>query len=186
MAKHSVAAVPYERLNKHDAALLIVDLQVGLAAAVRDWDATIYKNAIFTLPVILTTSVEIGPNGPLPKEILEVYPNAPYIARAGEVDAWDNEDFRAAVRATGKKQLIIAGITTDVCVTQLALSLRAEGYHVAVNLEASGAFNQRVAGAALNRMQAAGVQIMNFFSINAELFGDVRNALDAVLRCKSG
>ena len=98
--------------------------------------------------MVLTTSVETGPNGPLPKEILEMYPNAPYIKRTGEVDAWDNVDFKKAVKALGKNQLIIAGITTDVCVAQLALSLRAEGYHVAVNLEASGTFNQRVADAA--------------------------------------
>ena len=184
-AESEYVAVPYERLDKHDAALLIVDLQVGLAAAVRDWDATFYKNAIFAhagigliydLPVVITTSVEVGPNGPLPKEILEMYPNAPYIARLGEVDAWDNEDFRAAVKATNRSQMIIAGITTDVCVTQLALSLRSEGYHVAVNIEASGTFNQRVAEAALMRMQAAGAQIMNFFSINAELFRDVSSA----------
>lgn len=57
----------------------------------------------------------IGPNGPLPKEILEMYPDAPLIKRNGEVNAWDNPDFRKAVEATGKKQLIIAGITTDVC-----------------------------------------------------------------------
>ena len=177
-------------MSKNDSALLIVDLQVGLAAAVRDWDATIFKNSLlahagigklYGLPVVLTTSVESGPNGPLPKEILELYPNAPYIPRPGEVDAWDNPDFRAAIKATGRKQMIIAGITTDVCVTQLALSLRAEGYHVAVNLEASGAFNQRVADAALNRMQAAGVQIMNFFSINAELFRDVSTGSDSGL-----
>ena len=110
-----------------------------------------------------------------------MYPNAPLISRLGEVDAWDNADFRAAVKKTGRSQMIIAGITTDVCVAQLALSLRAEGYHVAVNLEASGAFNERIANAALLRMQAAGVQIMNFFSINAELFRDVRtrHALEA-------
>ena len=53
--------------------------------------------------------------------------------------------------------------------------MRAEGYHVVVNLEASGTFNQRVADAALSRMQAAGAQIMNFFSINAELFRDWRS-----------
>ena len=69
--------------------------------------------------------------------------------------------------------MIIAGITTDVCVATLALSLRAAGYHVAVNIEASGTFGQRVADAAFMRMQAAGVQIINFFSINAELFRDV-------------
>ena len=44
-----------------------------------------------------------------------MYPNAPLIKRNGEIDAWDNEDFRAAIRATGKKQVIVAGIVTDVC-----------------------------------------------------------------------
>ena len=56
-----------------------------------------------------------GPNGPLPKEILEMYPNAPLIKRQGEVDAWDNADFRAAVQASGKRQIVLAGIVTDVC-----------------------------------------------------------------------
>jgi nicotinamidase-related amidase len=83
---------------------------------------------LYGIPVVITTSVESGPNGPLPKEILEMYPDAPYIARPGEVDAWDNPDFRAAVKATARKQMIVAGITTDVCVAQLALSLRAEGH----------------------------------------------------------
>ena len=110
-------------MDKHDAALLIVDLQVGLAAAVRDWDATFYKNAIFAhagigllydLPVVMTTSVEIGPNGPLPKEILEMYPSAPYIARKGEVDAWDNADFRAAVKATVEDKVFSEIASTNV------------------------------------------------------------------------
>ena len=56
-----------------------------------------------------------GPNGPLPHEILEMHPGAPLIKRQGEVNAWDNADFRAAVKATGKKQVILAGIVTDVC-----------------------------------------------------------------------
>ena len=59
-----------------------------------------------------------GPNGPLPKEIVEMHPNAPLIKRNGEVNAWDNKDFRAAVRATGKKQVILAGIVTDVRTSQ--------------------------------------------------------------------
>lgn len=44
-----------------------------------------------------------------------MYPNAPLIQRQGEVDAWDNTEFRAAVEASGKKQIIVAGIVTDVC-----------------------------------------------------------------------
>ena len=56
-----------------------------------------------------------GPNGQLPQEILDMYPNAPLIQRQGEVDAWDNADFRAAVKAAGKSQVIVGGIVTDVC-----------------------------------------------------------------------
>ena len=70
---------------------------------------------IFNIPIVLTTSAEHGPNGELPKEITNLFPDAPLIRRNGEVDAWDNADFRAAVKATGKSQVILAGITTDVC-----------------------------------------------------------------------
>lgn len=56
-----------------------------------------------------------GPNGPLPQEILDMYPTAPLIMRQGEVDAWDNADFRNAVQAANKSQIIMAGIVTDVC-----------------------------------------------------------------------
>lgn len=91
---------------------------------VRDFDPTLYRNSmlahaalgkLFDLPVVMTTSAQQGPNGPLPKEILEMYPNAPLIKRQGEVDAWDNPDFRAAVKASGKRQIVLAGIVTDVC-----------------------------------------------------------------------
>ena len=77
--------------------------------------------------------------------------------------SWANERWR---------ELSFLADVLAIGVAQLALSLRAEGYHVAVDLEASGTFNQRVAEAALSRMQASGVQIMNLFSINAELFRD--------------
>ena len=70
---------------------------------------------VFDIPIVLTTSAENGPNGPLPIEISSLYPKAPIIRRNGEVDAWDNTDFKAAVRAQNKSQIILAGITTDVC-----------------------------------------------------------------------
>jgi nicotinamidase-related amidase len=68
----------------------------------------------FKLPTILTTSFETGPNGPLVPELKAKFPTAPYIAR-GQINAWDNEDFVKAVKATGK-QLIVAGVVTEVCV----------------------------------------------------------------------
>lgn len=73
---------------------------------------------LFDIPVIMTTSAQQGPNGPLPKAILDMYPNrteVPLVMRQGEVDAWDNEEFRAAIKAAGKTQIIMAGIVTDVC-----------------------------------------------------------------------
>ncbi|PPQ71884.1 hypothetical protein CVT26_007008 [Gymnopilus dilepis] len=174
----------FVRLNKDDAALLVVDHQVGLFQMAHDQDPVLFRNAIiahaaigkvFNLPTVMTTSAETGPNGPLPKEITDMHPDAPLIKRNGEVDAWDNSDFRDAVRATGKKQLIIGGITTDVCTAFLALSLIEEGYEVFANAEASGAISQRVADDANDRMRAAGVHVLSNFAINCDLMRDWRN-----------
>ena len=94
----------------------------------------------FDLPVILTTSFENGPNGPLMQEFVDLFPNAPKIARPGQINAWDNEDFVKAIKKTGKKQLIIAGVVTDVCVAFPALSAIKAGYEVFVVTDASGTF----------------------------------------------
>ena len=59
----------------------------------------------------VTTSFEQGPNGPLVPELKEMFPEAPYIARPGQINAWDNEDFVKAVKATGRKQIIIVGVS---------------------------------------------------------------------------
>lgn len=90
-------------------------------------------------------------------------------------DHLDNPDFRAAVRATGKKQIILAGIVTEVCTSFLALSLRAEGYEVFANTDASGTFNDKLAADANRRMEAAGVHLMGMFGIAMDLMRDWRN-----------
>src|SRR6185437_6759160 len=96
----------------------------------------------FKLPTILTTSFEQGPNGVILPELKDLFPGAPFIARPGQINAWDNEDFVRAVRETGRKQLVMAGVVTDVCVAFPALSALQEGYQVFVVADASGTFNK--------------------------------------------
>ncbi|KAM0719751.1 hypothetical protein Q7P37_003884 [Cladosporium fusiforme] len=177
-------SVPFERLNKTDAMLVVLDLQDGLYTIARDFDASLYWNAIlahaslgklFDLPVVLSTSADTGPNGPLPKAILEMYPDAPLVQRQGEVDAWDNPDFRKAIEATGKSQVILAGVTTDVCTTFCALSLREAGYSVWANVEASGTSTELIRNVSNDRMARAGVQIVSLFSIVCDLMRDWRS-----------
>lgn len=180
---------PYIRLDRNDAAVLLVDHQTGLLSLVRDIDPDKFKNNVlalagaakyFGLPTILTTSFEQGPNGPLVPELKEIFPQAPYIARPGQINAWDNEDFLAAVKATGRKQLIIAGVVTEVCVAFPALSAIAEGYDVFVVSDASGTFNPITRDAAWSRMTAAGVQLMTWFGAACELHRDWRNDVEGL------
>ncbi|KIJ43917.1 hypothetical protein M422DRAFT_47734 [Sphaerobolus stellatus SS14] len=139
----------YERLDKNNAALLVVDHQVGLFQFVRDLGPEEFRNNIlphaalgkvFDLPTILTTSAET--------EIVAMHPKAPFIKRGGEVNAWDNKDFRDAVRTTGKKQVIVAGIVTD---------------------------STRIAQDANARMLGAGVHVLSGFVIAGGLLKDWRN-----------
>lgn len=118
-------------------------------------------------------------------ELKEKFPDAPFISRPGQINAWDNEDFVKAVEATGKKQLIIAGIVTDVCVTFCALSALEAGYEVFVVTDASGTFDEACRYAAWDRMSRAGVQLVNWFSVVCELHRDWRNDIDSFRTCKA-
>jgi nicotinamidase-related amidase len=179
----------YNRLNKDDAVVLLVDHQTGLISLVQDFSPNEFKNNVlaladlakfFELPTILTTSFEQGPNGPLVPELKEMFPDAPYIARPGQINAWDNEDFVKAIKATGRKQLIIAGVVTDVCVAFPTLSALAEGFDVFVVTDSSGTFNTTVQQAAWARMTQAGAQLMNWFSVACELQRDWRNDIEGL------
>ncbi|MCH7394594.1 hydrolase [Acinetobacter dispersus] len=182
-------AKDYIRLDKDNAAVLLVDHQAGLLSLVRDIDPDKFKNNVlaladaakyFNLPTILTTSFENGPNGPLVPELKALFPDAPYIARPGQINAWDNEDFVKAVKATGKKQLIIAGVVTEVCVAFPALSALAEDFEVFVITDASGTFNALTRDAAWDRMSQAGAQLMTWFGMACELHRDWRNDIEGL------
>lgn len=172
------------QLSRDNAALLMVDHQTGLMQLVRDYNPDEFKNNVtaladigklYHLPTILTTSFEDGPNGPLFPELKAIFPDAPFIARPGQINAWDNADFVKAVEATGRKKLLIAGIVTDVCVALPTLSALDAGYEVYVVADASGTTSHAVRDAALMRLTHAGAFITNWFAVASELHRDWRH-----------
>ncbi len=171
------------RLTPDNSALVLVDHQTGLCSGVANHSQPEFLNSvlalahigkIFGIPTIISTSFSEGPNGPLISEVAEVFPSVPIIHRPGEINAWDNPDFVAAVKATNRKNLIIAGVSTEVCVAFLALSVVKEGYGAYAVLDASGTWNVVVADVAIARMTQAGVVPMTWLAVGAELQRDWR------------
>lgn len=169
---------PRVLLDPRDTLVLLLDHQTGLFQTVKDIPiATLRANTVVLAkiaelakaPVLTTASEPNGPNGPLMPELATAAPSARYITRKGEISAWDNEDFRKAVRASGRKTLIIAGVWTSVCVAFPALQARAEGYTVYAVIDASGDISDVAAQAAIARMTRAGVIPVTTNTVMAEL-----------------
>lgn len=149
-----------------DVAILLLDHQAGLFQTVKDISITDLRAntvmlaklaTLLKIPVITTASEPGGPNGPLMPEIHQFAPHAVYVPRKGEVNAWDNEDFVKAVRATGKKTLLMAGVWTSVCVMFPALDARAAGFSVYAVMDASGDPSEMASRVTLARFGQAGV-----------------------------
>lgn len=166
------------RIDPDNAAMLLIDHQSGLFQTVKDMPMTELRANAITLakvaslakiPVITTASVPQGPNGPLIPEIHEAAPHAKYVARKGEINAWDNEEFVKAVEATGKKQLIIAGTITSVCMAFPSIAAVADGYQVFAVIDASGTYSKQAQEITLARMMQAGVVVIDVAAVASEL-----------------
>jgi len=153
-------------LDPTDAVFLLLDHQSGLFQNVKDIEqAQLRANTealaklatLAGIPVIQTASVPDGPNGPLMPEIKEAAPQLVYVPRKGEVNAWDNAAFVKAVRETGKKTLIMAGVWTSVCVMFPALDAKAAGFKVYAVMDASGDPSEMASRTTLARFIQAGV-----------------------------
>ncbi|OOG70348.1 hypothetical protein BLJAPNOD_04549 [Ensifer sp. M14] len=165
-------------IDPDDAVMLLIDHQSGLFQTVNDMPmpklrahaAALASMATLTkMPVITTASVPQGPNGPLIPEIHANAPHATYVARRGEINAWDNPDFVAAVKATGRKTLIIAGTITSVCMAFPAISAVHEGYKVFAVVDASGTYSKMAQEITLARVVQAGVVPMDTAAVASEL-----------------
>jgi nicotinamidase-related amidase len=153
-------------MDTSDVAILLLDHQAGLFQTVKDISVTELRNntimlaklaTLLKIPVITTASEPSGPNGPLMPEIHQFAPHAQYVGRKGEVNAWDNDDFVKAVRATGKKTLNMAGVWTSVCVMFPALDAKAAGFKVYAVMDASGDPSELASRTTLARFTQAGV-----------------------------
>ncbi len=165
-------------IDPNNAVMLLIDHQSGLFQTVGDMPmpelraraAVLAKMAsLAKIPVITTASVPQGPNGPLIPEIHQNAPHAQYIGRKGEINAWDNPEFVAAVKATGKKQLIIAGTITSVCMAFPAISAVYDGYQVFAVIDASGTYTKMAEEITLARVVQAGVVPMDTAAVASEL-----------------
>lgn len=165
-------------IDPDDAVMLLIDHQSGLFQTVKDMPmtelranaATLAKIASLSdIPVVTTASVPQGPNGPLIPEIHRNAPHAQYIARRGEINAWDNEDFVAAVKKTGRKTLIIAGTITSVCMAFPSIAAVSEGYRVFAVIDASGTYSKMAQEITLARIVQAGVVPMDTASVCSEI-----------------
>jgi nicotinamidase-related amidase len=125
------------------------------------------------MPLILTSSMEERAQGPLIKDLEEIAPeeHARRVKRAGVVNAFDDPNYRAAVMATGRKNLIMAGLTNDVCVVYPAMSAVEEGFNVQVVVDAGGSPTQISDETALRRMERAGVTLTSTTQLIAGLAG---------------
>jgi nicotinamidase-related amidase len=153
-------------LDPSDTVLLLLDHQAGLFQTVKDVPVDDLRRNVVVLtklaklmkiPIITTASEPNGPNGPIMPEIHELAPDATYVPRKGEVNAWDNADFVKTVQATGRKTLIMAGVWTSVCVMFPALDAKAAGYTVYAVMDASGDPSEMASQTSLARFVQGGV-----------------------------
>lgn len=167
------------RLTRENAVLLLVDHQVGLFTGVRDIDTLSLTHNIVGLtkaavalkiPVIVTTTTE-GLWGPLIPQLEQALPGVERIERT-TVNAWDDARVVAAVKATGRKNLVVTGISTDVCLAFPAMSALKDGYTSYAVIDASGAFSNAQRDAGVMRMVQSGVIPVCYSNVAVEILGD--------------
>jgi nicotinamidase-related amidase len=175
-----MAATAFTSLNS---VMLLIDHQVGtmkliknipLDLVIRNTLALAKTASILNIPVVLTSSQESNLQGPLFPELADVLPDAfaARVQRAGIVNAWEDGRFKAAVEQTGRKNLIMAGVTTDVCLVYPAISAVREGYSVQAVLDASGSPFDLSEEMSRRRMENEGVVLTATNTLMAELAQD--------------
>ena len=171
---------PYEPLTSENAALVLVDHQVGLMTGVRDISTGELKHNVVSLakaakalklPTIVTTTARDSMWGPTFPELVEALPGVSIIDRSS-VNAFDDAKVAQAITATARKKLIFAGISLEICAAFPAITAVGKGFDAYVAVDASGTFSETKRQAGLLRMLQAGVIVSDYASLMVEILKD--------------
>lgn len=172
-----------ERLTPDNCAMVLIDHQMGTMLGVQDFRLDSFRRNVLALagaaklhklPTVLTASNVEGPNGPILSELLDMFPNAPAIYRPGPISAWDDPNFVKAVEGLGKKKLIMAGVTIDVCLMFPVQQAIAAGFEVYAVYDASGCWDQLSELTSIMRLAQMGAVVCNSLAVVADLQNDWR------------
>ncbi len=166
-----------------DSALVLIDHQVGTMKLIKNIPLDVVNRntlalaktaKILNIPVVFTSSQEQNIQGPLLPELEQILPEAfaARVQRAGIVNAWNDPNFKKAVVATGRRNLIMAGVTTDVCLVYPTISACREGYQVQAVMDASGSPYELSEEMSRRRMEREGVVLTATNTLMAELAQD--------------
>jgi nicotinamidase-related amidase len=175
----------FKMLDPENTVALLVDHQAGLMLFCGDIDPVHLRNnaiglakvlAANGIPTILTAADQgpKGPIGPILPEIRAQFPDVEPIYRT-KTNSWHDPAIRAAIEATGRKQVVCAGITADFCIGLPAKSMAAEGYDVRLVMDASGNLSEMVLHATIANLVQHGVKPTNWLSVACELLADWAN-----------
>ncbi|SEI03787.1 Nicotinamidase-related amidase [Methylobacterium sp. 275MFSha3.1] len=175
-----MTARAYEPLTAENAALVLVDHQVGLMTGVRDYSTGELKHNVIALakaaaalglPIVVTTTARDSLWGPTFPELVAALPGNEVIDRSS-VNAYDDARVARAIEATGREKLIFAGISLEVCAAFPAMTAVARGLDAYVAVDASGTFSETKRQAGLLRMAQAGVVLSDYATLMVEILKD--------------
>jgi nicotinamidase-related amidase len=158
----------------------MVDHQVGLMTGVRDYSTGELKHNVVALakaakalklPVVVTTTARDSMWGPTFPELMEALPGVPIIDRSS-VNAFDDAKVAEAIAATGRKKLIFAGISLEVCAAFPAITAVGKGLDAYVPVDACGTFSKTKRQVGLLRMLQAGVIVSDYATLMVEILKD--------------
>jgi nicotinamidase-related amidase len=153
-----------EMLTPQNCALALIDYQPAMYQGVQSHDRLSIMNNVqilakaaklFKVPLVLTTVAKDSFSGPFMPEVADLFPGQEIIDRTS-MNSWLNADFRKAVKATGRKRFLIAGLWTEACVMFPSLDMLKEGYEIFVPTDACGDLSVEAHQRSVERLIQAG------------------------------